>query len=300
MNKIITFLVLAISALLVVSCGEQAAQTSGGGAFFGGTQGIIGEFEDFGVLEGGISTVFDTEGFPIQITLKNKGEYKIQSGDVSVKLMGPAKEEFSGISSWELKNKGQIETVSDLLPEGGEEMVDFATDAKYAKPVSGLLERDWFASVEYKYQTYLVMPSICLKEDLADTRVCNVKESKAFEVSGAPIIVTSVEEETAGQGIMALKIGIQNVAGGQVAKLGEGFSANQDKLTYTIDDAGWECRSGGRVGEAKLIDGKADLLCKTKNPLAKGILATKQLRMTFDYQYRLLAQAKMGIKQSVK
>jgi len=290
-----------ISLFLLVSCGtDTGTQTSTTGAFIGGTQGIVGNFEDFGVLENSVSSVFDSEDFPIEITLKNKGEYKIKPGDVTVSLLGPAKEEFTGISSWDLSNKGEVEIISDLLPLGGEESLSFATGAKYAKAVSGTLERSWFASVESKYQTYLIIPEVCLKEDLTDTRVCEVKGAKSFSVSGAPIIISSVEEETAGQGIMALRIKVSNVGGGDVAKIGDTFDTNYQRLTYIVDDTAWECKSGGKIGEARLMDKAAELLCRTKDPLAKNQLATKQLRLTFDYKYRSLIEKKIAIKQSVK
>jgi len=301
MRKIWMLLTLIVSLFLVVSCGtEQRTKTTVTGAYIGGTQGIVANFEDFGVGENGVSSVFDSEDFPIEVTLKNKGEYPIKAGDVTVHLLGPARDEFSGIASWDVSNKGEIEILSELLPQGGEESISFATSAKYTKPVSGILERSWFASVESKYQTYLVIPEVCLKEDLTDTRVCEVKGSKTFSVSGAPITVSNVEEETAGQGIMALRIKITNVGAGEVTKLGDVFDSNYQKLTYTIDDAAWECKSGGKIGEARLIDGSAELLCKTKTPLAKDTLSTKQLRLTFDYKYRNLVQKEISIKQSVK
>lgn len=299
MKKILTFAVLVVSLFLLVSCGEDQQQGASTGAFLGGTEGVTGEFEDFGVVEDGVSSVFDTESFPIEVTIKNKGEYKVKPGDVTVKLMGPAKDEFSGVTSWELKNKGDVEIISDLLPQGGEEILTFATDAKYAKPVNGILEKNWYASIEAKYQTYLIIPEACLKEDLTDKRVCEVKESKTFFVSGAPIIISSMDEDTAGQGIMALRMKVSNIGGGKVTKVGDTFG-NYDKLTFSIDDAAWECKSGGKVNEAKLVDGEAEILCKTKEPLSKGTLSTKQLRMTFDYLYRTEVQEMVNIKQSVK
>lgn len=301
MRKILIALTLLVSLFLLVSCGSNSGtSTTVKGAYLGGTQGIEGTFEDFGVLENGVSSVFDSEDFPIEITLRNKGEYAVKAGEVVLHLLGPAKDEFSGISSWDLSNKGEIEIISDLLPQGGEESVSFATSAKYTKPVNGILDRSWFASIESKYQTYLIIPEVCLKEDLTDTRICEVKGSKTFSVSGAPIIVTGVEEETAGQGIMALRIKISNVGGGDVTKSSEAFDSNYQKLTYTVDDATWECKSGGKIGEARLVDKAAELLCKTKEPLAKDTLSTKQLRLTFDYKYRNLIDKKISLKQSVK
>src|SRR3989344_5856270 len=190
---------LVIALLFLTACQNQQQQTVKG-AYLGGTQGILAQFEPFGVEENGIYAIFDEESFPLELTLRNKGEYQIQPNEVSVKLLGPSQEEFTSMKSWELKNNQPLEGISELVPDGGEETMSFASEAKYAKEVAGVVEREWFANIEYHYQTYLLIPEVCLKEDLADQRVCNVKENKEYSVSGAPITVTAVEENTAGQG----------------------------------------------------------------------------------------------------
>jgi hypothetical protein len=299
MKKMIMVLLVLASVFLLVSCGEQQQQTQTKGAFIGGTQGVVGDFSDFGVLESGVSSVFDSETFPVEIVIKNKGEYDIQSGDVNVKLIGLSKDEFSGIPAWEMKNSGVVDKVTELLPEGGEETVTFATDAQYVKPVSGVLDRTWFASLEYKYQTYLVIPEVCLKEDLTDKRICEVSEMKSFSVSGAPITVSSVKEQTAGKGLLALHITVRNVGGGKVAKPSDSFGL-QEKIAYSIDDEDWVCISSGKTNEAKLSNGETTILCKLKQALEADTLATKQVRLTFDYQYQSQIQKDINIKESIE
>ena len=292
------FSLLVVSMLLLTSCTKkEIAPTST--VFMGGTRGVVLEFEPFGVEENNIYTIFDTETFPLEVTLRNKGEYEIKPGDVSVSLLGPSQKEFTGIASWELKNKDTLDKISELIIQGGEETITFATDAKYAGEVVGLQERTWFSNLDYNYETYLLIPEVCLKEDLTDTRVCEVAEFKNFHVSGAPVSVKSVEQSTAGKGIMALKIKIYNAGSGKVAKQGQEFGTREE-LTYTIDDADWECKSGGKVDEARLITGEAEILCKLKEPLAKDTLATQQIKLTLQYKYRDLIQEKLAIKESAR
>lgn len=297
MKKAMVLGILLLSIFLV-SCGQQQ-QAPTKGAFLGGTQGILAEFEPFGVEEEGKFTIFDTETFPIEVTLRNKGEYALQPGDVKIKLLGPSPDEFSGIASFEKQNAGIIDKISDLVPLGGEETVSFAGDAQYEQDVTGAVDREWFANLEYKYQTYLILPEVCLKEDITDERICTINEAKTFFVSGAPVMITGVEESTAGRGIMALQITVKNVGGGKVAKLGEEFGI-RDELSYTIDDPAWECKSGGKVNEARLEKGEAVIVCKLKEALAEGTLSTKQISLTLDYQYRDLIQETLRIKQSVE
>jgi len=295
-NKILAPIILLTAILFLAGCGSgTTSDTTSNSAFLGGTQGIAATFEAFGVQEDGVYSIFDTESFPLEVTLVNKGEYSIQPGDVTVKLLGPSQQELEGISSWELKNQESIEPISDLVPNGGQETINFADDAKFKSSVTGFLDREWFANLDYKYQTQLIIPEVCLKEDPTDDRVCTVDESKTFFVSGAPVTVTSVVESTAGRGIMALTISLSNVAGGKVAKLGEDFGV-VEKLGYSIDDPAWECKSSGRVDEARLTSGTADIICKLKDSLEDGALSTKQVKLTLEYTYRDLIQETLRIK----
>ena len=137
------------------------------------------------------------------------------------------------------------------------------------------------------------------EEDLKEERVCEVKEAKTFFVSGAPVTVKSVEEDTAGKGIIALKIKVGNVGIGDITKQGEKFGT-YDTLAYEIDDPSWECKSSGKVNEAKLTDGETNIVCKLKEALAEDVLATKQLGLTFRYTYRNLIQQPITIQQSIE
>ena len=293
--SMIAILFLAID--LTACSGEQ--QTQQKGAYLGGTDGVTADFEAFGVEEDGIFNIFDTESFPIELTLKNKGEYDLQPRDIKVRLLGPAPMEFSGIASRELQNQQAIDKISELTPDGGEETITFARDAKYQGAVAGVIDREWFANVEYKYQTYGLVPEVCLKEDLTDKRICDVKQTREFFVSGAPVTITKVEEDTAGRGIMALKFTIKNVGGGDVTKVGEEFEV-RDQLAYSLDDNAWECKSGGRVNEARLIEDQAEIVCKLKQPLQQNDLFTKQVKLTLEYTYRSIVQEKLRIKESAR
>jgi hypothetical protein len=292
-----TILMITFTLFIVTACsGEEKVEFKG--AFLGGTQGVTVDFEPFGVEEDGIFTIFDTESFPIEVTLRNKGEYEIETSDITVKLLGPAPEEFEGIASRELKNSGIIDKISELIPEGGEETLTFATDALYKSEVQGLADRDWLANLEYKYKTSVIVPEVCLKEDLADKRVCEVKEDKKFFVSGAPIIVSQVTQSTAGKGIMALTFKVTDVGGGdKVTKVGEEFSTT-NKIGFSLDDSAWVCSAAGKVDEARLRNGEATILCKLKEPLQEDDLFTKQVTLTLEYLYRNVVRETVRIKES--
>jgi len=289
--------ILVLSLFLLTACGGGDQPVQKKGAYLGGEQGVIAQFEAFGIEEDGVYTIFDEETFPMEVTIRNNGEHELQPGDVMIRLLGPSPSEFSGIASWDLKNLGIVEKISELIPNGGEETLSFATDAKFLGTVTGVMDREWFANIEFNYKTFLIIPEVCLKEDLKDDRVCVVQEAKTFFVSGAPVTVKSVEESTAGKGIMALKILVRNAGSGKVTKLGEEFGV-RNILSYTVDDPAWECKSGGKIGEARLVDGQAEIVCKLKVALAKDTLSTKQVKLEFNYKYRDIIQEKLRIKQS--
>ena len=301
-SKIIIISFLIVSLFVITSCSGDDGPVQTNNAFIGGTQGVVGYFEEFGVPEDGIFTIFDTESFPLRVKLINKGEYELQPTDVTVELLGPAQSELgTSVPSFELPNVEIIDDISELVPEGGEETISFSDDAMFITPITGFADRQWFANIEYKYQTYVIIPEVCLKEDLTDNRVCQVKEPKTFFVSGAPVIVTSVEESTAGRGIMALKIRVSNVAGGRVTKIGEDFDATRETFSFSIDApnaAEWECKSGGKVNEGRLVNGQAEIICKLVTPLAEDFIGTKQVSLTLDYLYRDLIQETLRIKES--
>ena len=295
--KVISVLIL-VTFLLLTSCQQGKKKQQAPGSFIGGTQGVVAKFEAFGVEENGVYSIFDTETFPIEVTLTNKGEYELQPNEVMVELLGPSQSEFNGIASWKKSNLDIIDKISELVKEGGEETITFADEARYRSPVRGITERNWFANVEYNYKTFVIVPEVCLKYDLRDRRVCTVEEAKSFDVSGAPITIEGVTEDTAGRGIMALKFTLKNVAGGKVTLPNANFEVT-DKLAYSLDDADWECKSGGKVNEARLINGLAEIVCRLKNPLAEAHLSTKQVILTLNYKYREIVQEKLAIKESV-
>ena len=95
-----------------------------------------------------------------------------------------------------------------------------------------------------------------------------------------------------------MKISVSNAGSStaKVAKPGEDFGV-RNLLAFSLDDPAWECKSAGKLNEARLDEGKAEIVCKLKEPLAKGQVSTKQLKLTLDYKYRELISEKLRVKQ---
>ena len=294
---------MAVLVLLAGCDGEEVSV--GDSPFEGGDQGLTAEFEPMGIVEGGIYTIFDNEEFPIEIILKNKGEEAVAVGNAEVTLYGILLSDFTGIPAPSIVNTGVIEAVSDLNPDGGEVIIDFtagAEDAKYIQSLPGTFyDVNIFANFAYLYKTHMSIPNVCFKEDLRDKRICDVEESKDFFVSGAPIQVNSVEEKSAGPGIIALEIEIENVGGGEAKKQGDQFDTRYDQVQYIItpasEVANWKCTSSGRENEARLVDNKAIIRCKLITPLAEDTLYTKAIGLEIEYIYRDIIQETIRIEK---
>ena len=301
MRKILFGLMLIMVLILVGCNGEEEVKITS--VFMGGSQGIVATFEPFGVQEEGVYSIYDTEGFPIEINIKNKGEEDVAAGDLIIRLKGINLADFENIPNEMQINSKTIEKVSEFNTVGGEEIIDFTAtaDAQYKHKVTGFYRPDIFATVEYKYKTRAIVPRVCFKEDLSDESVCTVKENKDVFVSGAPISVRSVKEDVAGRGVMILTFEIENAGGGKVTKIGENFDPGFGQLSFNMrtDPELWECRSAGRENEARLVDGKAIVTCRLKQPLTSGTVYTKQLELELSYVYRTVIQEGIQIKESL-
>lgn len=295
-------IIVIVSFLFIIGCsGKQATQNKG--AFLGGTTGVVASFEPLSIEENGIYTIFDSDDFPLEVVLNNKGEETLGKGKATLRLLGPPQTAFGNIPAWQIKNAEEIEKISEFNPEGGEEILSFAPlqRAKYKEKVTGFTDVNWNLEYWYDYKTHFIINDVCFKGDVTDPKVCVIKEGKSFSVSGAPVTVTGVSEDSGGKGIILVKIDIQNAGQGKATLTGQEFDRRFDQVHYTIQEPEkWKCTSSGRENEARLIDGKAQIICRLKDPLKDEELYTKQVTLTFDYTYKDLLQTKLRIKESKK
>src|SRR3989338_3461676 len=98
--------------IVITACSQEEGQQPGDSVFQGGTQGLVARFEPFGVEENGIFTIFDTESFPVEVVLQNKGEEDIPAGKATVTLKGINLNDFTGIEAKTLATQDTIEGVT--------------------------------------------------------------------------------------------------------------------------------------------------------------------------------------------
>ncbi|MAG60613.1 hypothetical protein CL619_02385 [archaeon] len=296
--------ILALSVFLAACSGNSSElDTTSPGAFIGGMSGIEVSFEPMSIMEDGYYTIYDTEDFPLEFIVTNEGEHTVAAGEVRLELLGPAQEDFSNIPSWEKSNSETIEEISEFNPSGDEEVISFTPNdyATYNAVIVGYQDLTWYVDYEFDYKTYLIVNDVCFKGDSSDERVCTVSEGRTYSVSGAPITVTSVEQDSGGKGIMLLKIGISNVDTGESTIVGEEFDDRFSQVSYTLEDSlSWECKSGGREGEARMVDGTAEIICQLADALDEDALYTKSIALTLDYTYRDIVSETLRVKESAE
>ncbi len=301
-NLILIFLVCV--SLLLVACGGSSKKVIES-PFVGGTNGAVAVFEPLSIEEGGVDTIFDSDDFIVEVVIKNKGEEVISKGKANLRLLGPPQSAFKNIPNWILTNTEDIDKVTEFNLEGGEEVITFTPNqaATYSPSVTGFHDITFNLEYSYDYKTHVIVSDVCFKGDITDPKVCEVKESKNAAVSGAPITVTGVAQDTGGKGIILLKIDVSNAGEGDSTIIGKDFdkAGRFDQISYEIDEPEkWKCSSGGRENEARLIDGKAQVICKLKKPLTEDELYTKPVRLTLDYTYKELLLKKLRVKESAK
>ncbi len=299
------FGIALLCMILAAGCEEGGDSTKIESPYTGGNKGLIAEFEPFGIVENGVYTIYSDETFPIQILLKNKGEEDISPGNVKVELKGIFLEDYSGITAEEITNDDEVEGISEVNPEGGEEIINFGSDVQYTPDIKGdFVPQDILATYTYKYKTKTSVPKACFVEDFRDTDFCDVDEKKTSYSSAAPIQVTSVTEQPAGAGRVSLAFDISNVGGGSATIPGEEFNTRYDQIIYRIvpsaEAAKWECTAAGRENSARFSGREARVVCKLKESLEEEAKYTKEIVLEIDYDYRDVIQESLRVRSIVE
>jgi hypothetical protein len=303
MNIKYLFVLLIAGLMLIAGCSGNNTQKVGESPYIGGNEGVVAEFEPLGNQENGVYTIYDTDNFPIQIKLKNKGEEDVDTGLAKVRIYGIPLSDFSGINGQELTNGENIEKISDVNANGGEVIVNFGDKVKYNPKLTGdFVPLELFASFSYRYRTTASVPQACFKQKIDDNEVCDVDASKTVYSSAGPIQVNAVSEKPAGAGKVSLIFEVENVGGGEAAVPGEEFNTRYDQIQYKIipdsEAAKWKCTAAGREGIARFSDKKATIICTLVNSLEEGAKYTKEVVLEVDYDYRDVIQESLRVRKS--
>ncbi len=310
--KYIISMFLVCLMLFVTACDEttttddQSALKQSGTSekfFLGGTEGVMAKFEPFGIEKAGSYEILAKDTFPVEIVIKNRGEEDILANGLRVKLSGIKKSDFEGWESTDdgvLKNDEKIEKKSNFNVDGGEERISFGNMIEYGPDLTGTFKPDIFAIIDYDYKTKLIIPSVCLKGDVRSEEICDVESTLAYDVSGAPITITNVEQKPSGKGKVAVIIDVSNAGGGKATIQGQDkdFDNRYDVVKFNVltNSDEWTCRgTGGRENELRLEDGKGQIICRTINALEEEQAYTQQMELDLDYKYQTIIKQSLTI-----
>ncbi|MBW3013570.1 hypothetical protein KY325_04705 [Candidatus Woesearchaeota archaeon] len=320
MKKYLTIaLIIAVvlGAMIIVGCkapgGEGAERgifgTSGKvttKTFIGGTQGLLLRFTE----ERPRSEVFDggADPFDIEVELINDGEWDVAANDVTVAISGIDPKEFGLTNPVQNSEEDLIAKVKD--PDGNvipsiPTYVLFPS-LNYEKTVVGDVPYPIRADVCYKYGTN-VISELCIRKDLRATTasVCEVKESKQVQNSGAPVHIIEFTESAASTDVISFVFKIQHRSNGGVYKLGSNCDKNRinkDKVYVEVDTGlpGLECsglREGTEsAGYADLRTGSAIIRCKQQIDAETDFKKIVNIKLEYDYENTISSQ--VTVKQS--
>ncbi len=293
-------LTLLTLLLLLGSCTQQAETSTTSSVWIGGTGGLAASFEQIGTN----TEIYEDESFPVVVLLQNMGEFTLHENEVEMKIKGISESDFSGLD-FEKTNGDQMDNISEYLPEGGYERVNFG-DAQYQGLTGTFYDANIYLEYTYPYATYISIPSVCFKEDLRDERVCDVSATKTAYASAAPIQIGTVTEKPYGSGKIYLEIPIYNSGNGRSkAYAGDDFSSIYDIVGFTVETPGLECTSRGDPSVVRMArktsdsnaESESTIIC-TSDTLEKDSLYTAQVDLTLTYYYQDLTSTRVRIKEN--
>ncbi len=242
MNKNIILVVLA-SFLLLIGGQECAEEVEIGGAFVGGSQGIMLSFTE-GTPPG---EVFDRgrSPFSVNVMVENKGEWDVDSSDVTVTISGINPAVFSNpdlSKSPTVDLLGVEKDVQGNIVPGTITYIDFP-GFNYQDEIAGSVDLTIKADVCYDYGTN-VNSKLCVLKDLlgrvpgSQSSLCTVTEDKSVENSGAPVQVAEFKEKAVESDKIMFTFVVQHVGTGYVSELGSNCASTldkKDKVRVSVD-----------------------------------------------------------------
>jgi hypothetical protein len=289
--KKVFFLVFVVT-LLISGCSPDEVIDEG--PFVGGTSGVSLSF-----VEGAPVSEFSViEGVPVQIMLKNNGEYDLLADSVEVALYGLSMSDYGLNSNYSVVEGGMIGIKKDFIEEGAEILVNKGI-MKYLGSVTTSLDINLKAKVCYPYSAEARISACALSRNIISAggeSVCEISGEKysSTRVSASPVQITSFTEALSGSNEVMFRIEIENKGFGNVfvdtaeCSSLDGTTLDKDKIHYRIEQEDVVCTSFDGIesneGYLKLTDGKKTLICKM--PVEDGSSGyTKELAIYLDFKY---------------
>jgi len=298
-------IILTTIFLMGATCTGNGGETTVESPWFGGIIGISAEFEEMGTASdtGSDHDVWVDETFAVVAQITNEGEYTIDAHQIEMELKGISPNDFSGLD-FRKDNTEVLDKVSDFLPDGDVEWVDFG-DAQYNNLVGTHTDATIRLDFIYPYETYIKIPKVCFKEDIRDNTYCDVDSVKQAFASGGPISVGTVKESYMGKGKIFLEIPLKNVGNGRMkAYTNDEFKSNYDEFAFKVSNPDWDCTARGNPSIARITHpsgqpGNEEVVLRcTNDNIEAGALYNREVTVTLEYYYKDWIEQRIRIKDN--
>lgn len=286
------FLVFVVMLLISGCSGDEVVED---GPFVGGSSGVSLSF-----VEGApISEFSVSEEVPIQIMLKNNGEYDLPLNSAEISLYGLKMSDYGLSSDYKVVEGGLLGIKKDFIEEGAERIVDMGT-MKYSGSVTTSLDDiNLKAKVCYPYRSEARINTCALSRSIISSggeSVCDIEGEKYSPTrsSSSPVQITSFTEALSGSSEVMFRIEVENRGMGNVFANNAECSSldrntlDKDKVYYRIEQEDVVCTSFDGIesneGYLKLNTGKKTLICSMPvEDSSSGY--TREIAIFLDFKY---------------
>ena len=229
------YLFISFLVLIVLVSGCKTQDTKKIGTFTGGTEGVIVSFVNLAPP----SSFSQGDNVRLKILLNNKGETRIQTGNAKVRIFGVNLENF-GLQSAYRSTLGPLEAQGEFTAQGGEQEIDFG-QIRYTPSIINQETFTLRARLCYPYQT-IAKTDVCVQSLVtqeSEGEVCSLAGEKvvAGSISGAPVQITSITEQTRSNDQVRFDIKIENKGTGQVYSIDKKCEdLDKDEIRFDAKD----------------------------------------------------------------
>ncbi len=293
------FLLVMVLLMAAISCTSGGGEQSGikiDNDFRKGTDGLTMRF----LPDLPPTTVFNTHPLTVMIEYRNSGAYTIDQGNIYLSgydsnylNFGSSQHSITGLEGKSITNPNGIYR----------EIAEFTASSVDVQNIENI---DSFSQIIRGTACYIyhtdAYPIVCMDptagRGTSNQKICTVHSVSLSGGQGAPVAVTNVEQEMAGNrnggARVIFKIGIKNMGKGTVFSASRGVSNCHTDLSYTdvdvvdVDSVSFSgTQMDCRPSQVRLDNGVGTIICMADGSFGNGVDAyTTPLEISLAYGYR--------------
>lgn len=231
--------------------------------------------------------------FPLNVLVKNHGNYDIPEDNLKVRLFGIPINHFEGLADLEQTNNLELIGRTDVAHPSSEVLFSF-TEPNGANLKNNIL---WDGgkttyrflvetTVDYK-QGFVVKEACIIPDKDSYDRFCTTPGEKEVQVLGGSLNVEGVREHVPSRNHMSYIIFVsQKNIEQEFGEFGKEIN-RRNEFANIVPPEGWVCKTGGLATENLIrfdSNGNARVECITVEPFESGTHYTSDLK--FELKYR--------------